>query len=57
MLFGFVMLNAQMVGELGRWEYGPTEAIAVKGNTAYISSGSYLWVMDISNILSPLNKS
>ncbi|MDI6700735.1 MAG: hypothetical protein QME48_05825 [bacterium] len=42
-----------MVGELGRWEYGPTEAIAVKGNTAYISSGSYLWVMDISNESNP----
>ncbi|MGE3063336.1 MAG: hypothetical protein AB7T10_06845 [bacterium] len=53
MLFGFVLLNAQMVGELGRWEYGPTEAIAVKGNTAYISSGSYLWVMDISNESNP----
>ncbi|MGE3063639.1 MAG: LVIVD repeat-containing protein, partial [bacterium] len=53
LLFGFVLLNAQMVGELGRWEYGPTEAIAVKGNTAYISSGSYLWVMDISTESNP----
>ena len=40
---------SQSLTQVGSWEYGPTEAVAVKDSTAYISSGSYLWVLDISD--------
>ncbi|MCK4523412.1 beta-propeller domain-containing protein, partial [candidate division WOR-3 bacterium] len=48
-----ILSYSQIIEELGTWEYGPTEAIAVKDSTAYISSGSYLWVLDISDESNP----
>ncbi|MDY6787564.1 MAG: hypothetical protein SVK54_05505, partial [candidate division WOR-3 bacterium] len=45
---------SQELVEVGSWEYGPTEAVAVKDSTAYISSGKYLWVIDISDESNPV---
>lgn len=46
-------LSADLVGQIGKWEYGPTEAVAVKDSVAYVSSGSYLWLIDISDETNP----
>jgi len=50
----WISSSSQIISELSRWEYGPTEAVAVKDSTAYISSGSYLWVLDISDESNPV---
>ena len=49
-----MFIYSQDIIEVGSWEYGPTEAVAVKDSTAYISSGSYLWVLDISDESNPV---
>jgi hypothetical protein len=38
---------------LGRWGWGPCEAVDVKGNYAYIGNGPTFQVLDISNPSSP----
>jgi len=38
---------------LGRWAWGPCEAVDVKGNYAYIGNGPTFQVLDISNPSSP----
>lgn len=47
------LLYSQTLYEAGSWEYGPTEAIAIKDSTAYINSGSYMWVIDVSDEANP----
>jgi hypothetical protein len=46
---GSVSTNDSVLKFLGRWPWGPGQAVAVAGNYAYISNGSMFQVLDISN--------
>ncbi len=39
---------------LGRWAYGPCQAVAARGNYAFIGNGATLQAIDMSNPSSPL---
>jgi hypothetical protein len=42
---------------IGRWAYGPCDAVDVSDNIAFFSNGSYLEIADISNPATPIELS
>ena len=52
--FHVATADAQGCPELvGRWPYGPAQAVAISGDYAYFGSGTVLQIVDVSDPMSP----
>jgi len=53
-LNGFTNQDSHSLTEVGVWGYGPPDFVFVDGNRAYINSGRYLIILDISDKTNPV---